>query len=497
MRKFLTYTVIAVVVAGALLGARELQQAQQSATDEAVQVLDQTIVERGNLRVTVSATGAVTPQRQVPLLFESTGTVTEILVVEGAAVRAGDVLARLDTTQAEALLNEALLALEVQQRAYALLTSPPRPEDLAVAQAALNSALAALNAAASTGVSAQDQQIAYVQSELARNQLWQAQLQRDIAANTSGPSVDVSGLLPNGGDNVPQDIIDQANAALSGLIPSVNVDVSSFEAGLDQAAYGVAIADSNYTATRSRGGDTAGMSSAQAAATAAQIALDRLTNGASERDLQLADIGLRQAELTVESAQASLDRAVLVAPFDSVIARNNLVVGEFPPSQAAAMLLVDTSGYYVEIATDETDVVDLAVDQLVELDFDALPDALLTGHVVRINLLPTTVGQLVTYPVRVALDATDQPVRVGMTATATIIVNELRAVLMVPNRFIRLDRVTAKAYITVQEGVNSFREVEVTLGLRNEIASQIVSGVEAGTTIVLIPRGTFDPIRGF
>jgi len=239
------------------------------------------------------------------------------------------------------------------------------------------------------------------------------------------------------------------------------------------------------------------MSSAQAAATAAQIALDRLTNGASERDLQLADIGLRQAELTVESAQASLDRAVLVAPFDSVIARNNLVVGEFPPSQAAAMLLVDTSGYYVEIATDETDVVDLAVDQLVELDFDALPDALLTGHVVRINLLPTTVGQLVTYPVRVALDATDQPVRVGMTATATIIVNELRAVLMVPNRFIRLDRVTAKAYITVQEGVNSFREVEVTLGLRNEIASQIVSGVEAGTTIVLIPRGTFDPIRGF
>ena len=44
----------------------------------------------------------------------------------------------------------------------------------------------------------------------------------------------------------------------------------------------------------------------------------------------------------------------------------------------------------------------------------------LTGQVARINLLPTTVGRLVTYPVRVALDPTDQPVRVGMTATVVV-----------------------------------------------------------------------------
>jgi len=497
MKKLFQYVLITAVIAGIGFGGYTLWQQRQQAAVVTVEILDETVAERGSLRVTVSATGAVTPQRQVPLLFESQSAVTEILVSNGDDVRAGDVLARLDTTDADSLLNEASLVLEVQRIAYELLTSPPRREDIAVAQAALDSALASMYAAASSGVSAQDQQIASVQSELARNQLWQAQLQRDIAVNSPGWSPDIAALLPNGGADIPQEIIDSANNALAGFLPSSpQVDPNSLEAGLNQAAYGVAIADSNYNATESRSGDTAGVSSAQAAAIAAQVALDRLTNGATERDLQLAEIGLRQAELTVESAQTSLNRAVLVAPFDGMIARNNLVIGELPPSQLPAMLLVDTSGFYVDIAVDETDVVDLAFDQPVELDFDALPDERLTGHVSRINLVPTVVGQLVTYPVRVTLDNGDQglPVRVGMTATAIIVVNELQDVLILPNRFIRLDRVTGNAFVTVQNDEGTFAEIPVVLGLRNEVASEIVSGLEEGVRVVLIPRATFDPI---
>jgi HlyD family secretion protein len=498
MRKLIKYVVIAAVIAGIALGVRAARQAQQTADEQTTEILDEMIAQRGDLRVTVSATGAVTPVRQVPLLFEGTGVVTEVLVNAGDTVRAGDVLARLDTVQAEALLNEAALALDVQRRAYELLISPPRPEDIAVAQAALNSALAAMNAAASSGVSAQDQEIAYLQSELARNQLWQAQLQRDLAASVQGWSPDVTALLPNGGADVPTELIDRANAALAGLMPSMSApDVSSFESSLNQAQYGVEIADSNYNAALSRGGDTAGAASAQAAATAAQIALDRLTNGASQRDLAMAEIGLRQAELTVEAAQAALNRALLIAPFAGVIAVNNLVVGELPPTQAAAMLLVDNSRFYVDVAVDETDVVDLALDQTTEIDFDALPDQLLTGHVSRINLLPTVVGQLVNYRVRVTLDPTEQPVRVGMTVTATIIVDELRGVLTLPNRFIRLDRMSGQAYVTIIGDDGTAREVAVTLGLRNEIESQVLSGLDEGAHVVLVPRATLDPIRGF
>ena len=40
------------------------------------------------------------------------------------------------------------------------------------------------------------------------------------------------------------------------------------------------------------------------------------------------------------------------------------------------------------------------------------------------------------------LDPTDEPVRIGMSATATIIVDQLDDVLIVPNRFIRIDRTT-------------------------------------------------------
>jgi HlyD family secretion protein len=105
-------------------------------------------------------------------------------------------------------------------------------------------------------------------------------------------------------------------------------------------------------------------------------------------------------------------------------------------------------------------------------------------------------GQLVTYPVRVTLDAGDEPIRIGMSATATIVVNEVPDALILPNRFLRIDRATQQAFVTVERSTGVFEEVPVELGLRNETESQIVEGIEAGQRVVLLPRGTFDPFGG-
>jgi HlyD family secretion protein len=166
------------------------------------------------------------------------------------------------------------------------------------------------------------------------------------------------------------------------------------------------------------------------------------------------------------------------------------------------MLLVDTSEFYVDLGIDETDVVKLEIGQGVEFAFDALPDVDITGHVARIGASPTIIGQLVTYPVRVALDSRDeasaQAVRVGMSVTATVIVDELQNVLIVPNRFIRIDRATQAAFVTIPNAnINGrYSEIPVKLGLRNELDSQITGGLEAGQRIVLLPRSSFELFGG-
>ena len=316
-----------------------------------------------------------------------------------------------------------------------------------------------------------------------------------MAANAPSFSPDISGLIPDSLD-VPQEVIDRINAGLSGVIPSFSLSSGVPESALDQAQYGVEIAAANAASATNRTADPGGIASANAAAVQAQQQLNRLINGPSDFDLQAAEINLGLAQLAVDQAQTALDRAMLVAPFDGVIAQNALVEGEFPPSDAPAMLLVDTAALYVDLAIDETDVVKVSLSQPVELSFDALPGADITGQVARIGAKPTIVGQLVTYPVRVSLAPTDEPVRIGMSATATVIVDQVDNVLTVPNKFIRIERTTQHAYVTTPAENGRFNEIPVQLGLRNELASQITGGLTAGQEIVLLPGSSFSLFGG-
>jgi HlyD family secretion protein len=237
------------------------------------------------------------------------------------------------------------------------------------------------------------------------------------------------------------------------------------------------------------------LGSANASLIIAETQRNRLFDGPSDIERQRAQIAIQQAELGVEMAQTNLDRTRLTSPFSGVVADTNMTVGELPPA-AGVVELIDASTFYVDLAIDETEIVDIEIGQTVELTLDALPESDVTGHIVRVAQTPTHIGQVVTYTARVALDPTSEPIRVGMNTTATIKVKELNDVLTLRNRFIRIDRATQQAYVTIQREDGRFEEVEVELGLRNETESQIVSGLQAGQRVVLLPREELDLFGG-
>lgn len=474
MKRIFRALLLVAVAAGVVFG---LQAARSGSSEQAAApaVQDETQVRLDDLAVTVSATGAVAPAHQVGLAFEFSAPVHEILVHEGQVVRAGDVLARLDTRDLETALKSARVSLDAQQVAYDALTAAPREVDIAVARAALNIA-AAQAGTVSLSADATQLEIARLQTELARNQLWQSQLQRDL--NFAIPPAERE-FAEEMGIELPD-----TDQMARDTVPNQ----------LKSADYEVLIADENYAALLTQGADTAGLSSASAQIAVAQAQLEKLLNGPTETDLQIAEMQLQIARLAVDQAAVNLNRGVLTAPLDGIVAQTNLVVGELPP-QDAAVQLIDPSGFYVDVAVDETDIIGVQPGQPTRLALDALPGAAITGTVERVAATPVRQGQLVTYLVRVTLDSPDEAVRAGMTATATIVVNELNDVLALPNRFIRLDRATQQAYVTLETG-GQYEEVPVQLGLRNETDSQIITGVEAGQRVVLLPRATFNPIPG-
>jgi HlyD family secretion protein len=472
MKRILQLTLFAGIVAvGTMLAlqTRAQQSAEQGAGDSNSSVIDSTTVQRNDLSVTVTGTGSIAAERSLALRFEVTAPVAEVLVREGQAVQAGDVLARLDLADLTSALEDAQVALAAQRVAYDALIAPPREVDVAAAQASINSAYAAI-AAAAEGPRPEALVIAQLQTELARNQLWQSQLQRDRT----------------------MEFPPQFRGGATGA-PSAEIQTAS---GLAQAEMQIQIAEANYSATANEGPDQAALGSARAQLTQAEVALDRLVDGASEIERQQAELSLRQAELSIEQAQTLLDRGVLRAPFDGVIGENNLVVGELPPQTSAAILLLDNSHFHVDLTVDETDVAAVELSQPADLRLEALGDDTLTGTVSRVDLMPTVQGQLVTYGVRIGITESDPLVRAGMTTTATITTNLLEDVLVVPNRFVRIDRNTQRAYLTVRNIEGQYQDVEVTLGLRNETTSQIIDGVTEGQTIVLVPRSSFNPLGG-
>lgn len=437
------------------------------AAEPDVEILDETIVEEGDLQVSVSGTGQISPIAEVDLAFETSLPVREVLVEDGDRVSIGETLASLESIDLEAELEDAIVDLEAERVEYNAVLRPARDVDLAVLEAQLNAAYAA-QIAANQGAEAEEIEIARIEAELARNQLWQRQIQRDIRLD----------LNPEFRDSDTND---------------AGTEQIQFDTELESAEFQVVIEDVEIQDVINTDPDDGAVSNAQADAIIAQTDLTDLEDGADNLELRQAEVRLQRAEVEVERAQTALDNAVITAPFDGVVAQTNITVGELPPNDAAAMVMLDTSNFYVDLEIDETDIVEVAVGQTTELTFDALPDATVPGTITRVDVTPSETGDdLVTYTVRVTIGETDEPIRTGMSATASIITTEFNDVVVVPSRFVRIDRSTGQAFATVAREDGQFEEVPVELGVRSGDLVQILSGLQLGQRIVQLPRETFD-----
>ncbi|WP_395333166.1 HlyD family efflux transporter periplasmic adaptor subunit [Novosphingobium sp. BL-8H] len=137
--------------------------------------------------------------RQVSLAFDGSGRVTQMAVEEGDAVKAGEVLARLDTVTLGLQARNAEAQMAAMQENLLKLKNGTRPEDIAQARAKVESARAnaaraaddyrrAQSVSASTsgrGVSAQELDQARNASQVASAQLKEAGEALNLA--TRGP----------------------------------------------------------------------------------------------------------------------------------------------------------------------------------------------------------------------------------------------------------------------------------------------------------------------
>jgi HlyD family secretion protein len=230
-----------------------------------------------------------------------------------------------------------------------------------------------------------------------------------------------------------------------------------------------------------------GIRQAQANVVNAQNQLDQLLDGPSEEDIRITQAQVKQAQLSVLQAENALANAQLVAPFAGVVSEVNVKEGELSSGGGlGAVRLTNIDTFHLDVLVDEVDVRQVAVGQT---------DAEITGIVTKISPTASNVNGVIAYEVTIVPDVVEAPLRVGMSATAIITTANVDDAVLVPNRYISLNRDTDQAFVyKLVAGEPVLQEIE--LGLRNERSSQVLGGLTDGDTLALITTSSEEALRG-
>jgi len=222
------------------------------------------------------------------------------------------------------------------------------------------------------------------------------------------------------------------------------------------------------------------------------VSADRLDELRTTYDLAVADCTVamsevRLAEAAVEVARAELEKTVLKAPFDAIVADVSIELGEWAtpsvPLVAAPDLIdaIDPASLYVSAPMDEVDALLLHLDQPVRVTIDSHPGRSFPGRVVRLAPYVLDVErQNRTLEVEVELDdeAFSSTLLPGTSADVEVVLEVHEDVLRVPT-FALME---GGRVFLVDAGELVEREIET--GIRNWDWTEVVSGLSRGDEVV-------------
>jgi len=497
-------------------------------------------VQRGAVTKTLEFRGRVSPVTEKELFFRTDGYVQAVHVAQGDLVEEGNLLAELEIgdlenqlAQAEVALQtaelrlsqaeqenadalteaelnlqrarvqlrqaeqenadalaEARAALEKAQLAQAL--GGPTEADIAVAQSAVDSAQAQLEELLA-GPDEQSVEIARLNWELARNALWQAQLERDAVKGRSG---------------VPRYQKDLADAAVGSAQVSARIAELQYalagkgaaseairiaQAAVDQARAQAVVASNNYSYT---------VQLQALEVELAELSVAKLERGVDPllaQEVELAELRLaklkrgadpllaqevEKARIDLQRIQGQIEDMRLVAPFDGRILSLSAREGGLATAFKTALLLGDPGALEITADLGADKLSQMSVGQAATIRLLNRPEQDWSGHV---RQLPYPYGGGAggqaddDTATRITLDDPSVTLEIGELATVIILLEQKDDVLWLPPAAIRSFQ--GRDFVVIQDGDDQ-RRADVRLGLESEERIEIVDGVEEGQVVV-------------
>ena len=204
---------------------------------------------------------------------------------------------------------------------------------------------------------------------------------------------------------------------------------------------------------------------------------------------------------SVQKAQTNLGYATITSPIDGVVLSKSVEEGQTVAASFNTPELFtiakDLTDMRVIADIDEADIGGVKEGQRVSFTVDAFPDDKFEGQVTQVRQQATTESNVVTYEVVISAPNYDLKLKPGLTANVTIFTMEKDNMLAVPAKALRfmpneallqkdqkIEDVEAPTKVWTLEG-NTFKAHAVQTGTTNGMVTEIVSGIDEGTEVLV------------
>lgn len=210
---------------------------------------------------------------------------------------------------------------------------------------------------------------------------------------------------------------------------------------------------------------------------------------------------VRSSRENVQKAQTNLGYATITSPIDGVVLSKSVEEGQTVAASFNTPELFtiaqDLTDMRVIADIDEADIGGVKEGQRVSFTVDAYPDDKFEGQVTQVRQQATTESNVVTYEVVISAPNNDLKLKPGLTANVTIYTLEKNDVLAAPAKALRfmpteallsegqsIEDVEASTKVWTLEG-NVFKAHPVQVGTTNGMLTEIVSGINEGTEVLV------------
>jgi multidrug efflux pump subunit AcrA (membrane-fusion protein) len=410
----------------------------------------------------------------------------------GQTVAAGTSLATLDTSLLSAQLQQAQATLDSANAKLSQDRAGPTTQSLTSAENSVGSAQVSMNNAQTSladtqainaqSVAAAQAPVTTAQSKLSADQ---ASLQPTLDADNAKLATDQATLTTDCTADPTSTLCTTTDPALVAS-DKTNFATDNQPIVADQAALAAAqsvLAAATAKAQQSNDQAAAQLASMQQQYSAAKASLYALQTSTSPQTVEMDNAQIQIDDVNVNSLQHQLDGATLTSPIPGIVSQVNIKAGQAVTAggTTSAIVIFSPGSYDLTGTVSDSQVNLVAIGQSVQVTPAGSTQALL-GKITLISPAATVSSGVATFAVTAQLTDTSNSIRPGISASASIVINQVVHVLTVPTSAVH----TTAAGTTVSVLVNGKpKSVPVQTGASDPTRIEITSGLKVNEVVVI------------